>query len=118
MGVMAFDALELVAALQHAVEFVDQHGNGFVAFLRLDDRVHVGPLNFDMAFGLELGADRLVAVAFQFHAKSHDALLMTKQSLGFFADESLERRGQLKVDARDDYFVGILAIHVSALGFG
>jgi hypothetical protein len=110
--------MELVASLEHTVEFVDQHGNGFVTFVRLHDGVHVGPVDLNVAFGLELHAHGGIAVTLQLNADTHDALLVAKQSLGFLVDERLERRRQFEVDAGDDYFVVVLAVHVSAYGLG
>jgi hypothetical protein len=115
---VTFDAVQLVASLQHPVELVDQHGDGLVAFVRLDGRIHIGPLDLDMSFGLELYSSRRTAIAFQLDAYAHDALLVTKQSVGFLADERLEGRCQFEVNAGDDYIVILLAVHVSAYGFG
>lgn len=115
---VAFHPVHLVPSLQHAVEFVDQQGNRFVTFVRLHGRIHVGALNLDVPLGRELHADRTVAIALQFHADAHDALLVTKQSFGFLADERLQRRGQFEMDAGYDQFVFVLAVHVSAYGFG
>ena len=116
--VVAFDAVKLVAALQHPVEFVDQHGDRLVALVRPDGRIHIGPVDLDVTLGRELHADGGVAVAFQFDAEPHNAFLVTKQSLGFLMDKRLQRRGQLEVDAGYNYFVVVLAVHVSACGFG
>jgi len=75
---VAFYAMELVASLEHAVEFVDEHGDGLVTFVRLDGRIHIGAGDLDVALGGELHADRGITVALQFHAKPHDALLVAK----------------------------------------
>ena len=99
---MTFHAVELVTAVQHSIEFVDEHGDGLVAFVGLDGGIHVGALYLDVAFRLELNAGRGGAIAFQFHADAHDALLVSKQSLGFLTDERLERRCQVEMDARYD----------------
>ena len=115
---VAFYAMELVASLQHPVELVDQHGDRFVAFVGLDDCIHVGPVDLDVALSLELHADRSVAIAFQFHAETHDAFLVAEESFGFLAYERLERRSQLKMNARNDHFLVVLAVHVSAFGLG
>lgn len=116
--VISFYAMKLMAALEHAVELVDQHRNGFVTLVGLDGGVQIGPMDLDVALGLELDAARERAIALQFHADAHDALLVAKQSIGFLADERLQRRGQVEVDARYDQFVVILAVHVSACCFG
>src|SRR6188472_650114 len=84
---VAFNAVQLMASLQHAIELVDQHGNRLVAFVRLNGRIHVGAVDFDVALGLELDPDRGVAIALQFHAHPDDALLVPKQSLAFLPDE-------------------------------
>lgn len=116
--VVAFDPLELVAALQHPVEFVDHHGNSLMALVGFDHRVEIRSVNHDMTLRFEMRADAFGPIAFQFYANSHDAFLVSKQSLGFFVNEGLERGGQLKMDARDDYFVVVLAVHVSVFGLG
>ena len=113
-----FNADQLVASLQHAIELVDQHRNRLVTIVGLDGGVHVRPLNLDMTLGLELDSDGRIAVAFQFNTHPDDALLMAKQSFGFLADIRLEGRCQLEVNAGDDYIVVVLAVHVSAYGFG
>lgn len=91
-----------MASLQHAIELVDQHGYRLVTFVRLNGRIHVRTLNLNMAFGCELDSDRGVTVALQFHAHPNDAFLVAKQPLGFLADERLQGRCQLEVDAGDD----------------
>ena len=118
MRVVAFNAVQLVASLQHAVELVDQIGNRLVTFVGLDGRIHIGAMDFDVTLGGELDADGWIAIAFQLYAHPYDALLVTKQSLGFLADERLERRCQLQVNAGYDQIVVVLAVHVSAYGFG
>jgi hypothetical protein len=117
-GVVPFHAMELVASLQHSVEFIDEHGDCLVTFVGLDRGIHIGALDLDMALSRELHADRGSAIARQFHAYPHDTLLMAKQTLGLLLNVRLERRGQFEVDARDDYFVVILAVHVSPCCFG
>ena len=97
--VIPFDAMHLVASLQHAVEFVDEERDGFVAFVRLHGRIHIGALDFDVPLGLELHAGGGIAVAFQLHADAHDALLVAKQSFGFLADERLQRRREFEMNA-------------------
>lgn len=99
---IAFNAVELVAPLQHAIEFVDQHGNCLVTLVRLHGGIHIRALDLNVAFGGELDADRGVAIALQFDAHPDDALLVTKQSVGFLADERLQRRRQFKMDAGYD----------------
>ena len=97
-----FNADQLVASLQHAIKLVDQHRNRLVTIVGLDGGVHVRPLNLDMTLGLELDSDGRIAVAFQFNTHPDDALLMAKQSFGLLADERLERRRQLEVNAGYD----------------
>lgn len=99
---IAFYAVQLVASLEHAVEFVDQHGDCLVTFIGLDGRVHIRAMDLDVALGLELDTDRRIAVALQLYAYSHDAFLVTKQSFGFLTDERLEGRGQFEVNAGYD----------------
>ena len=47
-----------------------------------------------------------------------DAFLVAKQSFGFLPDERLQGRCQVEVNAGYDYIVIVLAVHVSAYGFG
>ena len=75
-------------------------------------------VNLNVAFGRELHANRGVTVTFQLYADTHDAFPVAKQSFGFLANERFERRSQFKVNAGDDEFVGVLAVHISAYGFG
>ncbi len=118
MRVVAFDAVELMAALEHAIKFVDQHGDGLVALVRLHGGIHIGAVDLDVALGGELHTVRWITITLELNAESDDALLVTKQSLGFLPDERLKRRSQIEVNAGDDYFVLVLAVHVSAYGFG
>lgn len=115
---VALHAVKLVAALEHAVEFIDEKGDGLVAFFGLDGGIHIGAMDLDVALRLELDAGRRGAIAFQLHAETHDALLVSEQSLGLLAHERLQGRGELEVDARYDYFVVIMAVHVSAFCCG
>ena len=100
--VIAFYPVQLVASLQHAIEFIDQHGNCLVTFVRLNGRIHIWALDLDMTFGLELHPGGGIAITFQLDAHPNDALLVTKQSLGLLADKRLERRCQFEVNAGDD----------------
>jgi hypothetical protein len=114
--VMAFGALQLMAAVQHAVEFVDEHRDGLVTFVGFDAGVHVGAVDGDVPFGLEARANVFFGVAFQLNADAHDALLVAKQSFGFLSHKRFERGGQLEMNAGDDQFVGVLAVHITAYG--
>jgi|SRR5687768_4969676 len=99
---IAFDAVQLVTSLQHAIEFVDQHGNRLMTLIGLDGCIHVRALNLDVTLSLELDTNRGIAVALQFNPHANDAFLMAKQSLGLLANERLEGRCQLEVNAGDD----------------
>ena len=118
MRMIAFHALQLVTAAEHAVEFVDEQRDRFVTFVGFDHGVHVGTLNHDVALGLETGGDGFFRVAFQFDAKPQDAFFVAKQTISFFPDERFERRCQLKMNAGDNDFTMVLAVHVSAYGLG
>jgi hypothetical protein len=115
---IAFNAVQLVASLQHAVELVDEHGNRLVTFLGLNGRVHVRSLNRDVTLGLELDSDRGIAITLQFNPHPDDAFFVAKQPFGFLPDERLQGRCQVEVNAGYDYIVIVLAVHVSAYGFG
>ena len=99
---ITFNAVHLVASLQHAIELVDEHGNRLVAFVRLNGRIHVGALDLDMSLGRELHSNRRVAVTLQFNPHSDDAFLVPKQSLGFLSNERLQGRCQIEVNAGYD----------------
>jgi hypothetical protein len=89
-----------------------------MAFVRLDSCVQIRTVDLDVAFGRELHADRRVTVAFQLHADADDSLLVAKQSLGFLPDKRLERRCQVEMNAGDDQFVGIWAVHCYCVWVG
>jgi hypothetical protein len=78
-----------MAPLQHAIQFIDEHRNGLVAFIRLNGSIHVRSLNLDVALGLELDSDRGIAITFQLNTHPDDAFLVAKQSFGFLSDERL-----------------------------
>ena len=111
VDIVAARLLEVVALAEHAVEFVDEQGDGLVALVGLDDGVHVRPVDFDVALGLEPMRDGFVAVALQLHANPHDAVLVTKQSLGFLSNERLKGGCEFEMNARDDEFVVVLSVH-------
>ncbi len=90
---------QVVTFAEHAVEFVDEEGDGLVALVGLNGGVHVGAVDFDVAFGFEPVGDGFVAVAFQLHADSHDAILVTKQSLGFLSHERFKGRSEVEMNA-------------------
>lgn len=90
---------EVVAFAEHAVEFVDEKRDGFVALVGLNGGVHVGAVDLDVAFGREPVGDGGVAVAFQLHADTDDPILVTKQSLGFLAHERFKGRSELEMNA-------------------
>lgn len=106
------------ATAKHTVEFVDEEGDGLVAFIGFDGGVHIGTVDGDVAFGFEACADGFFRVALELNADAHDALLVAKQSPGFFLNEGLERWSQLKMDAGNDQFVVVLSVHVSAYVLG
>src|ERR1035437_4433176 len=53
VGMVALHAVKLVAAGQHAVEFVDEHGDRLVTFVSFDGRIHFRALDDDVPLGLE-----------------------------------------------------------------
>lgn len=110
--------MEVVTLSEHSIKFIDEERNGLVAFVALDRGVHVRAVDLDMALGLEARANFFLGVALKFHADAHDALLVTKQSLSFLPHKRLERRCEVEVDAGDDQFVVILAVHDAALCLG
>ena len=73
-----------------------------MTFIGLYGCIHVRALNLNVTLGLELDSNRGVAVTLQFYAHPDDALFMAKQSLGLLADERLQGRCQLEVNAGDD----------------
>ncbi len=99
VDLVAAGFLEVVPLAEHAIEFVDQERDGFVALVGLNGGVHVGAVDFDVAFGLEPVGDGFGAVAFQLHANPHDAVVVTKQSLGFLAHERFQGRCKLEMNA-------------------
>jgi len=99
VDLMTASFAQVMAFAEHAVEFVDEERDGFVALVGLNSGVHVGAVDFDVAFGLEPVGDGFVAVAFQLHADPHDAVLVTKQSLGFLSHERFKGRSELEMNA-------------------
>lgn len=97
-GLMALGLEHAGAAFEHAVEFVDEHGRGLVALVGRNGGVQIRAVDLDMTFGGKTVGDGLFGVALQLHADSHNAILMTKQSLGFFLDEQFEGFGQFEVN--------------------
>jgi hypothetical protein len=85
----AFNFVEVGAAFQHSIEFVDQQTDGFVAFVGGDRGIHIRTVDTDVSFGDEPIPHILFGVARELHANAHDALLVSKQSLGFFLNELL-----------------------------
>lgn len=118
VDLVAAHLVEVVPLAEHAIEFVDKQGHGFVAFVGLHGRVHVRTLDFNVAFGFEPVGDVLIAIALEFHADPDDAVLVSKQSLRFLTNEKLKRRCEFKVNAGDDDFVVVLSVHDTALLLG
>ncbi len=90
VGVMAFGFFEIGAAVKHAVEFVDEQGDGLVAFVGGDGGVEVGAVDADVAFGGESVGDGLLGVAFELDADADDALFVAEETVGLFLDEGFE----------------------------
>ena len=104
--------VQTVAPFQHAVEFVDQECDGFMAFVGGDGGVEIGPVDTHMAFGDEAVVHRLFRVTFQLHSDANNALFVSKQSLHFFTNERFEGRGEFEVNAGNDQFVlVVLSVH-------
>lgn len=77
------------ALAQHAVEFVDEEGDGLVALVSGDGGVHVGAVDGQVAFGGEAMGDVLFGVAFQFDAQTDDAFLVAEEPVNLFVHELL-----------------------------
>lgn len=105
MRVVALGFLEIRAAVQHAVEFIDEEGDGFVTFVGGDGGVEVWAVNADVAFGGESVGDGLLGVAFELDADADDAFFVAEETVGLFLDEGFEGRGEVEVNAGDDQFV-------------
>lgn len=99
VDLMTASFTQVMAFAEHAVEFVDEKRDGFVALIGLNDGVHVGAVDFDVAFGFEPVGDGFGAVAFQLHADADDAILVTKQSLGFLSHERFKGRSEIEMNA-------------------
>jgi hypothetical protein len=102
MRMISLRLVEVVTLGEHAVEFVYQEGNGLVALVGGDDRIHVGSMDGDVTLGLELGGDRLIAVTFKLHADTDDALLVSEQSVGFLTHIGFQGRREFEVNAGYD----------------
>ena len=100
--------------MKHAVEFVHEEGDGFMAFIRRDGGVQIGAVNADVAFGGETVGDGLSRIAFEFDADADDAFFVAEQAFRFFTHESFEGWSEFEVDAGDDQFVLIgMSVHVT-----
>jgi uncharacterized protein len=107
-GLVAAGLRELGAADEHAVELIDQEGDGLVALVGGDGGVHVGPVDGDVAFGGEAVGDILLRVALELHPEADDALLVPEEAFRLVLDELLQGRGELEVDAGYDQVVGVV----------
>ena len=99
---------ELGTAGEHAVEFVHEEGNGFVALVGGDGGVHVRTVDGDVTFGGETVGDVLFGVAFEFHPHAHDAFFMSEEAVRLFLHETLKRGSEFEVDAGNDQVVGVI----------
>ena len=115
--VVALHPQQLVAALQHPVERFDQEGDCFVALVGLDGRVHIWPVDLDVTLGGKLYPGGGATVAGEFHPDPDDPFVVTKQSSGLLVHERLQGGGEFKMNAGDDDFVVVLAVHDAAFGF-
>ena len=105
-------------AIEHPIEFIYEHGYGFVALVGGDGSIHVWAMNHDMALGGEAIADGLFRVTLQFHADPDDPLFVPEQSLRLLAHERLQGRRQLEMNAGDDQFGAVRdALHVFWVSF-
>jgi hypothetical protein len=109
---IALHLVEAVAPFQHAIEFVHEERDGFVAFVGGDGGVEVGSLDAHMAFGDEAVIHGLFGVTFQLHADANNAFLVSKQSIHFFTDERFEGGSEFEVNTGNDQFVlVVLSVH-------
>ena len=88
-----------------------------MALIGFDGGVHIGTVNLDVTLGGELHPGSGAAVTGKFHPDPDDPFVVTKQSLRLLVHESLEGRGELEMNAGDDDFVVVLAVHDAAFGF-
>jgi hypothetical protein len=112
--VVAFGFFEIRAAVEHAVEFVDEQGHGLVAFVGGDGGVEIRAVDTDVAFGRKPIGDGLLGVAFKLDADADDALFVSEQAFCFILNEGFEGRGEFEVNAGDDQFVLMgMSVHVT-----
>jgi uncharacterized protein len=113
---MAAGFLELGATTEHAVELVNEEGDGLVALIFGDRGVHVGAVDGYVAFGGEAMGDVLFRVAFELDAEADYALFMTEEADRFLLHELLEGRREVEVDAgHDDIITDVFSVHSSFL---
>lgn len=93
---------------QHAVEFVDKKGDGFVALVGGDGGVHIRAVDGEVAFGGEAMGDVLFGVALELDAQANDAFLVAEEPVNLFMNELLQRGSQIEVDAGYDEVVGVI----------
>lgn len=101
------------AALEEAVEFVDQEVDGLVGVFRGDAREEVGAANFDMAFGDEYGATA-GCIVFEVDPDAVDSGLVAEEAFGFAAEAVAKGVGEGEVDtAKKDLRAGVRGVGVS-----
>lgn len=116
-GAVSTRLIQLGAAMEHAIEFVDEERHGLVALVGRHHGVERGPGDGDMTFRGKTFCNRLFRIALEFYAYARYPLLMSEQSLGFFLDKGFQGRGEVEVDAGDDQFVlRSMSVHGTFVG--
>src|SRR5688572_19580383 len=104
---MAAGLEELAAAMEEAVELVDEEVGRLVSVLGGHGSEKVGPADFDMAFGYEDGASAR-GVVFKVDTDPINAGLVTKQAFGLGAKRVPEGVGEGEVNtAKENLRAGV-----------
>jgi len=105
-AVMAVAFVFSVEAAEAAIEFVGEQIEGFVSIVAFDAGDKVRAADFQVAFSYKLIADGARVIEFDVQAHANKVLVVAEETLGYSLSVSAERRGELEVDAADDYFSG------------
>ena len=104
-AVVPLGFFQIGAAMEHAVEFVHEQGDGLVALVGRDHGVERGAVDGDVTLGREPVGDGLLGIALELDADADDAFFVAEKAVGLFLHEGFEGGCKFEVDTGDDQFV-------------
>lgn len=107
---VALFLLLAMALVEYVVNFVDQQVDGFMHLLGFRRAIDVWATKLNMGLGDKFVGMVVLAVTFKLYPDSHDMSLVTERSLHFIQDVGFQRRGEIKMNASHDDFVGVIAL--------